>query len=151
MQWVQLVIKVIATFLGLYKQYETVKQEPNKPITEDSLKETFGELFEVVAGVQQALGKTDITSNSVIKDIFSNVMANGELTPVGKIVMEALEDGVITKKEMYKIVLAYNLYSGDVKLDDIKASQTLAEAAGYKRPVNLAQQVENTLNKLIGQ
>lgn len=153
MQWLIFILNAIKTLLGIHADYKELKDKPTDNskviVTEEDLKERFSELFETIVSIYKLLGKEDALNSSIVTDILNNIIVNGELTNVGKVVAEALEDGVITKKEMVKIVLAYSLYSDEITIDKVKTSQALADYAGYKRPTNLAVQVDKTLTKLL--
>lgn len=78
------------------------------------------------------------------------VDGDGDLTPVGLAIKEALSDGEIDRKEIALIILAYEAHSGDIELNDLKKTDQVADILGYKRNVNVVQQVERKLNQLIG-
>lgn len=138
------IMGILARLFPVLEQFQTNQQCSNVEVDQGQEKVYLEVLQSLAVYIDQLKGE----GSSFFKDIIAKVAKGGELTPLGLIVKDALADGVISKKEMALIILAYELEQGTIDTKDIVEAEGVEMLFGYKSPSSIPAQVTRKLKSL---
>lgn len=99
--------------------------------------------------IARELGFTSVKQMKFFDHVLSTFLYASNPSGIEKRVVDIVLDPNSSHKKLTNAILAYEVYKGGYALNDIRKLTQLANYAGYKRPINLEQQVERLLTQLL--